>query len=190
MIQRHANVVEIDIKDAFGSVDVRYACELFDGIVKWPAESAYFFHRENGLIQGGNASPLLFELYCNLTIDQELIVYCEARGIGYIRYVDNLFFLSNRPIPQCVRKVFRRILRRHAFEPNTSKDHVTTVWKKELAVLGTIVSRKGVRVTNAFYNRYLDYHLLLADGNTQYRNKVEGMRAWLKYIRTINDSWG
>jgi hypothetical protein len=186
-ILQYEFIVEVDIKDAFGSVDVTYARSLFEGVVQWSGEPAYFFHRENGLIQGANASPLLFELYCNLTIDKELVEYCAKRDIGYVRYVDNLFFLSHKPMPKSMRKVFRKIVRRHAFEPNVSKDQVVAIWKRKFHVLGTTMHRDGVRVTSDFYNRYLDFFIIVQDGETQYKRKVDGMKGWIRYVRKIND---
>lgn len=183
---RNTFFVKVDIRDAFGSLNVTTTKNALQSVVTWKGTERFFFHKEGGIIQGANASPLIFELFCNITIDQELAEYCDKRGVTYTRYVDDLIFSSHKLIPKSMRKVFRKILRKHGFEPNPEKDKVVSIWKNKLKILGTMVSRDTVEVTTAFQNQYLDYLTLLMDGDKSLLNVVKGMRAWKVYVDRLN----
>ena len=178
--------MQIDLKNAYGTADVFYLRKTLEGIVHWNGEERFFFHKENGLIQGANASPLLFQLFCSVTIDQELLDYCEPRNITFTRYVDDLLFSSQRSIPRSARKVIRKLITKHGLVINPKKDKVFSLWSKEIKLLGILLRTNTVRVTPEFLTGYLDFKTLYLDGDTSLQNSVRGMEDWIRYVQRIN----
>ena len=91
--------LKVDISSAYDAVDPqRLAMQLADteattvGPGGWFAIARRFFippGQSKGLATGGNASPILFNIYMR-PIDEALALYAEAYGITYTRYMDDI----------------------------------------------------------------------------------------------------
>ncbi len=179
----NVHFVKMDIKDAFGSLRIKKVREVLKNRVKGLNDREdIFFHPHGGVIQGSLSAPKIFEGFCSKTIDVELSEYCSKRGIVFTRYVDDILFSSNRPIPKVVRRVFRKILRKHGMEPNVLKDEVLSTWKRPLEVLGLEIYRKRARVTEEFKGILSE----LRQYDWYYENQIKGREAWINYVDSMN----
>ena len=102
-----------------------------------------------GLVVGGNLSPLLLNLYCEVFIDSRLRAYFAKaedkrfpeRTITYTRFVDDLVFSRGISIPYWVRREIRRFLTEAGFGVNDRKSLVRD------RTMGTVfVTKVGMRV--------------------------------------------
>lgn len=157
----------VDIKNAFGSVDVGRLAQFLvsPGVIlttsPWASSEAqsfellqkYFASPNGGLYQGGPASPYLFHLYARKLLDNEFLPgvatdsgrdltipgWSDARGLNYSRYVDDLVFTSRRPIGRRVRAEINRRIRVAGFEVNTAKTRMYDVRRKPVHIHGLSV---------------------------------------------------
>ncbi len=154
---------QLDFADAFGSVEASKLADVLSFVCsrlgsKQEIEdflSQYCLVSGHGLAQGGPASPLLFNLYCQ-DIDFRLGELVKKKPINYTRYVDDLTFSSwSRPFSPVLRKQIRKIIRAAGFEINTSKTRVLALGSGDRAVEIT-----GIRLLSggrlAFGKDFLD----------------------------------
>ncbi len=137
-----------------------------------------YFHKEGGLIQGSPESPILFEHFCNETIDKELKKFSDKYNLVYTRYRDDLIFSSKkRSIGKKIRKEIRFILSAFGFETNIKKDKIINLNKKKAIILGVDVLKTHWDITDEKYSE------ALKECDTSYH---EGIKGWQKYITNFN----
>ncbi len=81
----------------------------------------YCFQPGGGLYTGGAASPMLFNIYATVLIDDVLGKYLRAQRLTYTRYMDDLTFSSKVPIGERKRAHIRGVIREAGFEISFSK---------------------------------------------------------------------
>ena len=148
----------LDLKDAFPSVTpdrVSRVLVSLDPTLGSEGEVAsfleqYFFIDGHGLAQGGPASPMLFNLYCESEIDQQVReLLSEKRSDGtpiitYTRYVDDLVFSSPaRPIPKVLRRKIRHIIGAAGFSVNHQKSRLLKRGQDAIEITGIRISPSG-----------------------------------------------
>lgn len=148
-------ILRVDISKAYKSVHpmllARALAEL-DSEISCPIEEAivagflrkYCFHRDTELLTGGNASPDLFNIYCEVHIDEELRAYAAARGLVYTRYMDDLIFSVPQDNTFDVTSVKRRreiyqIIRAAGFDINIKKVWWINTSKQTIEICGLTV---------------------------------------------------
>lgn len=103
-----------------------------------------------GLAVGGNLSPLLLNLYCEVFLDSRLRAYLvkaedkrfPERTVTYTRFVDDLVFSRGIPIPFWARAEIRKTIEDAGFKVNHRKSKVLD------RTMGTVfVTKVGMRVT-------------------------------------------
>jgi len=110
---------KLDISNAYGCVTGEMAHIL---PIDFGNYSPFFFHKDGGLIQGAPASPYIFELYCQETIDRHIGTYCRTHLLFWSRYMDDILISHpNHRIVQKHKRPLRRILERAGFVVNTDK---------------------------------------------------------------------
>ena len=93
-----------------------------------------------GLAVGGNLSPYLLNLFCEVYVDEPLREYLSPRRIMYTRYVDDLYFTSATIISSETREGIRAILKEAGFNLNDLKAQILQV------SMGTVfINNWGVR---------------------------------------------
>lgn len=104
--------------------------------------------RGRGLAVGGNLSPQLLNLYCEVFINSHLRAFCEKykdekepqRSITFTQYVDDYVFSRGIPISSDVRREIRGIMHGAGFEVNHRKSKVL------MRSMGTVfVTKVGLR---------------------------------------------
>jgi hypothetical protein len=147
---------QTDIKNAFGSVSLDRLTEIILSIHRgWNAGvlhsflERFFFSPQGGLIIGGPASPLLFNIYAAKVLDEPLekLWSGPARSVNemmreiwrrrvYTRYCDDLTFSSPDPIPASLRKKIRQVVKEAGFEVNHRKSTLTDLKKRNVLICG------------------------------------------------------
>lgn len=176
-------VVKLDIRDFFGSIHFPAVFRAIDGalcrnseigshIKEYPANSrqarnynsvlSFFFTcfstLDDVLPQGAPTSPLLSNLVF-LPLDIQIAYFCDAHGIAYTRYSDDLTF-SGDFSPDMLIRVVSRLLKENGFALNEGK---------------TVIARRGARqlVTGVLVNDH-------PQASRAYRKRI---RQELYYIR-------
>jgi hypothetical protein len=163
---------QVDFADAYGQVDLAVlGAKLADlgrgmsDLPKTPNQAEKLLVETcqppegDGLAQGGLASPILFNLYC-AHLDDELAAYCQAQGISYSRYLDDLTFSSPDSgyptfdrIGKAKRRAIREIIDRHGLVLNEAKTRVKDIDTAPVIVTGLQINQAGegkVRLTNRY----------------------------------------
>lgn len=114
------NILSIDIKDFFETIDVKMICNnLIDiGFQKNIAEIISKLTTLNGrLVQGFSTSPTIANIVAH-QLDKKLVEFC-GQSIKYTRYADDLYFSSDEELPEYVE--FENIVNAFGFELNHRK---------------------------------------------------------------------
>ena len=117
--------------------------------INFDKEWVYFFHPEDGLIQGAPSSPLLFQKYCEEMFDEKIEEYCEENNLTYSRYFDDMLFSSkNKWITRKVRKGIYKIIYEAGFRLRTQKTIVADNKYKPITFLGMVLHNGWVDTTD------------------------------------------
>jgi len=160
---RHRFFYLLDIRNAYGTVDVqRLTQTLFNrDMAFWGyrVENTFAFLqayctyptpepsvtqtdvRRSGLIIGAPASPILFNIYAGIRIDEALASLCEKHGLTYTRYIDDLTFSSPKVIGLRVRRQIRNVIQATGFGIHDWKARVIDL-RRQSSVLITGVGVK------------------------------------------------
>lgn len=170
---------KVDLKSAFDSVTYRKVMDVL-----WPdiPENIYrcpelFFHKDGGLIQGASASPRIFQVFCQKTLDLYLNEFCRRNRVVYTRFADDLLFSSRELLGKGFRKRVRGIIHDTGFRVNEDKVVLADTLKIPLVHLGMNIFKGSVVVTETFLNALL---------NAEPGNARNGMTGWEKSVRLIN----
>jgi len=154
---------QTDIKNAFGSVSLDRLTEILSSIRKeWNSEilksflEKFFFSSQGGLVVGGPASPLLFNIYAAKVLDEPLNKLWSQRGRVYTRYCDDLTFSSLGPISASLRREIRQVIEEAGFQVNHRKSTLIDLKKKNVVICGVgLEYRKGRRARIFLPRHYL-----------------------------------
>jgi hypothetical protein len=151
----------LDLEDAFGHVPqtwltnfVARECSgwLGDDEVE-QFVSRYLMSPGGGLVQGAPASPALFEYFAATDLDFQLISQLNELNYlgfrcGYVRYVDDLVFMSYKPLPEAYRRILKEIVRQAGMCINEKKARGVVLRKNTLTLTGVSIRRtsSGVRM--------------------------------------------
>jgi hypothetical protein len=103
----------------------------------------FFFSQEGGLATGGPASPDLFNLYMNTTVDARIKKDKHSYGLTYTRFMDDLIFSDSTKIGFRKRKNIRQRIRAAGFELNESKTRVLDICQEPITVVGIKIEYQG-----------------------------------------------
>ncbi len=172
--------LRLDIKDAFGSVDVSLLTltTSMDFDFEIGQDQVYFYHKEGGLIQGAPASPLLFQIFCERNLDNKMLEYCEYNRLTYTRYADDILISSPKSFGSRKRKSIRNILEKVGFSVNEYKYNLIDNHYTSLGFLGMSIE-DGVGCTTSEFEEKI---LRTLPGTHSY----EGLIGWKNYILATN----
>ena len=158
----------LDFKGAFPSVQApalakilfSHYCELGSLEEIQDFLERYFFLPERGLAQGGPASPLLFNMYCEELVDQRIRALLEERErqgksrLRFTRYIDDLTLSSADRIPKELRRKIREIVTEAGFQINHTKTRPLDNTRDPVEITGIrLLSSGELTVTDGFKNR-------------------------------------
>ena len=156
--------VLMDIQNAYTSVSLPKLAEIVCGIepTLFGKEQEmllflkqYCSQNEAGLAVGAGASQDLFNIFCEVMIDQELRVLCEKHQITYTRYLDDMTFSSNFPIGKRTRRAIRLIIEKSGMSVNLKKIHCYDLKKGSITINGIGVDIDGNIFTPRHFTNYL-----------------------------------
>ncbi len=145
----------LDFHDAFGSVDPKRLAAVLvemepDLANKTEELRAFlennFFAGKDGLVQGGNASGDLFNLYVGCLIDAHLKDILAENAITYTRYLDDLTFSSARHITRETRRKIRSIATQAGFSFSWRKCEYLDLQKRQTVMITGIGLEYGGRI--------------------------------------------
>lgn len=96
-----------------------------------------------GLATGGNASPDIFNLCMEISIDRQIRSYAEYNDLTYTRYLDDLTFSSPFPIGKRKRNTIIKILTEAGCVVNHQKSQVLDIEKHHVEINGIGLRRSG-----------------------------------------------
>jgi RNA-directed DNA polymerase len=138
-------VLNLDLENFFPSIKAKRIRDLFKGeIFQFTdnmANAITLLTTINGhLPQGAPTSPVLSNLVC-LSLDKQLMAWCEEREINYTRYADDLSFSCDEPFTPELISGIRSIIALHDFRVNEKKLRKRANNKKQ-TVTGLVVNKK------------------------------------------------
>lgn len=188
------SVVLLDIKDAYPNTSVVkmakalcFADPALDEEETKEFLRTHCFLGERGLILGGPAALLLFNVYCYYFLDRPLLEILSRfggpRAIAYTRYVDDFVFSSDLEISRELIAWIRQVLAAAGFEENHTKTKFIDLRKGPVRIAGLLLC-KGGRVAfprkDLVALKGLLVYLLTKDGNAERPAYVFGKIAWFK----------
>ena len=174
--------LRVDIKNAFASVRVFPALSALDlppGVEEF---HYFFFHQDGGLIEGAPCSPLLFNLYFQTTVENELASWAKERNLTWSRYVDDILFSGNKFIHKKELGSLTRLLARHGFVLNRRKTRLADSHREPVEYLGAVIYRGRFDVTDEFRQKLT----LLRNQLPESRREYDGLNAWKKRVLALN----
>jgi hypothetical protein len=142
----------VDFSSAYGSVSAerlaQVLCRLptFQSILEMelvPFLERYCFAGDQGLVQGGGASPDLFNLYAGALVDERLAPIVHRYGITYTRYLDDLTFSSDRRIGKRIGRRIQREILGADFAISHHKCLYADLEKQTVVVTGVGIAKGG-----------------------------------------------
>ncbi|MBR2044407.1 MAG: retron St85 family RNA-directed DNA polymerase [Clostridia bacterium] len=136
-------ILKIDITDFFGSITFREVYSAAFNTRYFPRHVGYVLTvlccKDEALPQGAPTSPALSNLVMK-GFDENIGKWCEARGISYTRYCDDMTFSSDEPLYHVYKKV-TSLLEEADFSVNQSKTKFITNASRQ-SVTGLTVNQK------------------------------------------------
>ena len=176
----HEYLVKMDIEDFFDNTRQGKVYEIFSRYTDYNRAVKTMLTKlvcHNGhLNQGSCTSPQLANLAL-ADFDRTVAVYCDAFGITYTRYCDDLTFSSKEPFDyrMLIEFVTDQLDREH-YRPNTRKTRVYGKGSRHV-VTGIIVNNKRIRVPSEYkHNLRQDLYYIKRYGVTSHleHKKPEG----------------
>lgn len=97
-----------------------------------------------GLVMGGNSSPDLFNIYCDMRLDRPLVANVAApHELNYTRYLDDLLFSSDQPITRNKRVKIREIVESAGFSISHHKVQLLDLSKGPASINGVGLTLDG-----------------------------------------------
>jgi hypothetical protein len=167
--QHSKHIYIVDIHKAFRNVDgpilAGILCDLEPKLAGYEEEVVGFLARyclapEGGLLTGLPASPDFFNTYVAVLIDEVLAPLCEAWGVTFSRYLDDLIFSSQEPIGRRKRRVIRDVIENAWFWINHEKSGVYDLTKGAVVINGIGIRRDRRGRASLFVPRFFVTSLL------------------------------
>ncbi len=168
---------KVDLASAFDSVTPHSFAGWWDLPVYIRCCPAIFFHKDGGLIQGAPASPRIFQLYCQKSLDPAINSFCARNRVVFSRFADDLLFSSNEPLGKEFRRKIRGIIKQADFRINEHKVILADTSKEPITYLGMVIFKGHVSVTEEFDQKLKD---------SQPGSSRNGMVAWKKTVLALN----
>lgn len=159
---------QTDLKDAYSGVSLERLAEILVSLrPKWKLGdvrevlSTYCFEKGAGLIVGASASPKLFNIYANQTIDRPLADFWPFMNNSnrvfrkqYSRYLDDLTFSSPEPISENTRRLIRQVTEKAGFKINHRKSTVLDLAKGPVVITGVGLEWRQHKSARLFLPRH------------------------------------
>ncbi len=144
--------------------------------------SGYCIAPEGGLIVGAPTSQDLFNLYADVVLDRRLGPMCEAWGVTYTRYLDDITFSATTPIGKRKRAAIRDVVEEAGFSISHPKSHVFDLRRGPVVINGIGLELGGrLFLPRAYLNRTKGLLLLMRKGKVK-RAVVAGVLSPFRQI--------
>lgn len=182
--------LRVDIKDFFPSITVDIIKNELSNHLSFDSENDKIQILElvsniatlNGSVpQGAPCSPIISN-FIMVRTDQRIIKYCQALGIYYTRYADDLLFSSvgfDFKHKKWFLKKIKYILLSKQFKVNYSK---IKYGDKEISLNGYVVSSDGIRLSR---DRIFDVRKTIAYSKSNYHIAKNNPEAFLQGANTL-----
>lgn len=168
----HEYLVKMDIKDFFDNTKQSKVFEIFSKYTEYNKEVKTMLTKlvchDGHLNQGSCTSPQLANLAL-VDFDRTIAIYCEAFGITYTRYCDDLTFSSKEAFDtKALIEFVTDQLKREHYRPNVRKTRVYGKGSRHV-VTGIIVNNKRLRVPSEYkHNLRQDLYYIKKYGVTSH----------------------
>jgi RNA-directed DNA polymerase len=139
-------LLNIDLKDFFDTITAKRVKQVLFSQLELNANEVLV----NGIVllstykgklpTGAPTSPVMANMVC-LGLDYDLLRFCEAKGITYTRYADDLSFSSDNYFSEEHTSEIRSLVGKHEFVINEKKFRLLSSKSKQ-TVTGLIVNKK------------------------------------------------
>ena len=144
----------LDLRNAYGSVrldalaDILCSVDRHNGVSVTQEVLRRFAISDDGtgrtgLIVGAPASPGLFNIYAEVTMDRQLRAIALRHRLIYTRYLDDLTFSGHHPIGEEKRREMRTVIEAAGFAVNHRKSQVLDLDKGSITLNGVGLTRGG-----------------------------------------------
>jgi RNA-directed DNA polymerase len=137
-------VINIDLRDFFGSVSLNMVTQLFIDKLAFEEEAAEIFAAlvaMDGLLpQGAPTSPAIANLIA-LKLDDDILRICSQASCSYSRYVDDITISGGNELVELLPTIYEAIEKR-GFVPNTNKTRILRKHVRQ-SVTGVVVNTKA-----------------------------------------------
>jgi hypothetical protein len=168
-----------DFRDFFDHCTIAMAVAI-QGVIDLPAHGYLF--PDGAARQGLPTSPAVSNI-CASNLDWALYDFCQATGIVYSRYADDLTFSANEW--QQIRILLHlvpELAAQHGFEINERKTHTQCAKAGRRVITGVAVDDKGVYPTRKTRRklRAAVHKMTLKPNNPHWKHRMFGLREWAK----------
>ncbi len=180
----------VDIKDFFPSITVRKIKEAFSTFISFETDTdkeiileliSDICTYEDILPQGASTSPTISNIIM-VRIDQRITKYCQALGVTYTRYADDLLFSSKNfdfKFKKWFVKKIKFFLSSSCFSINYSK---MKFGNEEISLNGYVISETGIRLSRG---RLSDLKKALAFSRENHRLSKDQSELFLEKANNI-----
>jgi len=187
-------MLRLDIKNFFPSISDRRVYGLFRSL-GFRKKAAFILTRlttfRKHAVQGAPTSPYISNLIFH-RLDEQLTQACADWGIRYIRYSDDLFFVSNSSVGwNRFKTMVARIVADHGFKLNTSKSKAFRSGGQKFA-LGFRLDTPIPTLTRRTRHKYRALFHKAAMNPVWGKSKIatlEGVAAWYRSVAGVDETY-
>lgn len=149
--------------------------------------STYCAGPKGGLATGAPASPILFDIYCKVLIDNSEI--SRMPDLVYTRFADDITVSSSREIPSVLRQRIREIVAEAGFDVSRHKSKVLDRTRGPVTVTGVVITPESrIRPSDVFVLKVSELLRALnasRQPNRSDMDRLAGMNGFLNLFRSI-----
>lgn len=195
-IEKHTEqklVVKLDIKNFFGSITDKLVFDSMKYTFRMDNRTAHIVTElctlDGALPQGAVTSPIISNYVCRM-LDRRIYRFCEARGIEYSRYADDMIFSGDFNAKELISHVISSLRNYYGFRLNFDKIKILHDYQRQV-VLGVQVNnecrltkekRRELRQILYYMKKYGVEDCMCRKGIN-----LQQLKGYLNYAQSIKD---